>query len=55
LGNGCSLNVGRAPEVEITFAGAARVIGSSPFFRPKKRGPFQVVPVMALAIVERLE
>jgi hypothetical protein len=29
-------------------------VGSPPLRRPKKRGPFQLVPVMARAMVERL-
>jgi hypothetical protein len=45
----------RPLEDEADVAGAARAIGSSPAFKPKKRGPFQLVPVIVLAMVDRLE
>ena len=37
-----------------TLAASDEVLGSAPLRSPKKRGPFQLVPVMARARVERL-
>jgi hypothetical protein len=36
------------------LAASDEVLGSTPLRSPKKRGPFQLVPVMARAIMERL-
>jgi DNA polymerase-4 len=37
-----------------TLAASGKAVDSAPLRRPKKRGPFQLVPVMARAMVERL-
>jgi len=37
-----------------TLAASDEALGSAPLRSPKKRGPFQLVPVMARAMIERL-
>jgi hypothetical protein len=37
-----------------TLAASDEAVGAAPLRSPKKRGPFQLVPVMARAMVERL-
>jgi hypothetical protein len=36
-----------------TLAASDEALGSAPLRSPKKRGPFQLVPVLARAMVER--